>query len=347
VKNSEGAKTIVTVLRDQAKPMSITFYVLNPRNQAEDVALIERIKKEYDCLCFGAEAYPWAVDALDFNIDPQHDGSNKPYSAAAFAIEMFTDGHFWRVPHDSAVFIGKEDLDAYCAAAVLLKKHGQLSFDELGVEPDGDFVQRIALVDKSDKGGWVRESQTEMSSEEYAEKLQKDPLIAMHSYVRERAVDSVGVKQKVVNVLKWLIAGVEPEGSREKGIKIEMDAFKASKLIAVDGDIAVVESAHIGATRYAYRFGKYAIAYNPEFTANGKFEPHLKYTIGRYSPEATWNSQAIFDELNFLESQKRGEEEVEKRWGGNSEVGGSEQGYASLLSPEEVLTVIKKTVASA
>jgi hypothetical protein len=225
---------------------------------------------------------------------------------------------------------------------VLLKKHGQLSFEELGVVPNGDFIHRVALVDKSDKGGWVRDSQSEMSLEEYKAKLEADPLIAMHSYVRERAADEIAIKTKVVNVLKWLIAGVEPEGSRQKGIQTKLDAFQASKLILVDGDIAVVESTHIGATAYAYRFGKYAIAYNPEFTGSGKFEPHLKYTIGRYSPECPWNSQAIFDELNRLESQKRGEEEVKKRWGGSSEVGGSEQGYASELSPEEVLGCMEK-----
>ena len=322
--------------------MSITFYVLNPREQEANIALIERIKKDYDCLCYGAEAYEWASVALHYNIDPQHDGSGKPFSATAFAVDLFTDGHFWKVPHDSAVFIGKEDLDAYACAAVLLKKHGQLSFEDLGVQPDGNFIHRIALVDASDKGGWVRESQTELSLEEYTEKLQKDPLIAMHSYVRERAADEIAVKQKVVNVLKWLIAGVEPEGSREKGIQTKVEAFQASKLVTLDGDIAVVESTHIGATAYAYRFGKYAIAYNPEFTGNGKFEAHLKYTIGRNQPEFAWNLQAIFEELNEMESLKRDEDSVKKRWGGSSEVGGSEFGVGSLLSPEEVLSVVKQ-----
>jgi|GEM_PF-2391126 len=322
--------------------MSITFHVLNPRIQAENIALIERIKNDFGCLCFGAEAYEWAKEVLDYNIDPQHDGSGKPFSATAFAVEMFVEGHFWRVPHDTAVFIGKEDLDAYGCAAVLLKKHGQLTYEEMGVISDGNFIHRIALIDKSDKGGWAREAQTELSLEEYKEKLQADPLIALHSYVRERAADEVAVKEKVKNVLKWLIAGVEPAGSREKGIQTKLDAFQASKLVTVEGNIAVVESTHIGATGYAYRFGKYAIAYNPEFTAGGKFEPHLKYTIGRYAPEAPWNSQEIFKELNHLESEKRGEEEVKKRWGGSSEVGGSEQGIDSLLSPEEVLAGMKK-----
>src|SRR5919199_1436237 len=107
MKNREGANTLSPRNSGSKTIMSITFYVLKPSHQAEQIALIERIKNDFDCLCFGVEAHEWATSALSYNINPQHDG--KPFSATTFAIELFTDGHFWRVPHDSAVFLGGEE----------------------------------------------------------------------------------------------------------------------------------------------------------------------------------------------------------------------------------------------
>lgn len=186
--------------------MAITFHVLNAENQAESTALIERIKHDHDCACFGAKADEWAIPFLHINIHPlQIQG--KPFSATAFAADLFLDGNLWRVPHDSAVFIGEgADLDAYCCAAVILKKHGQLTFEDMGIMPDGNFIHRLAAVDAASK------NQSDLP----------DLLLAISIYVQqEQATDQVALKKKVTNVLKWLTAGVLPGDQPQTNILIE------------------------------------------------------------------------------------------------------------------------------
>jgi hypothetical protein len=91
------------------------------------------------------------------------------------------------------VFIGEQGLDTYTCAAVLLKKHGQLTFDELGIMPDGNFIHRVALIDRYEK-----------------DKVPSEVLFTPIAYLQEPAADEIAVKEKVRNLYKWLIAGTTP-----------------------------------------------------------------------------------------------------------------------------------------
>jgi hypothetical protein len=163
--------------------MAITFHVL--ANQEKDIQLIENLKKDFQCACFGINAPDWASSVLSHNMVPPNG-----FTATGFAIDLFVDGNLWRVPHDTAIFLAKEDVDSYVASAIFLRKHGQLTFREMGLVPDGNFIRRVSAVDLS-----VRH---------------KHYLIPLNSYLYESAKNSEHMKERVLGVLKWLLADINP-----------------------------------------------------------------------------------------------------------------------------------------
>ncbi len=351
--------------------MSFTVNVANPRSIADVIERLKRIKEM--AMLIGVEPQEWAKPYCLNVIDPQHGQTYiEGFSASTYAqkaikefgVTMNPDimdtpcttcfsigadrypkrglsimSEFFvglgPVPHDTHVEIGKADLDAFTAAALLLQTHHNIQYylneyemkvngvDQVGrveIIPDGNLESRVALVDQSDRGTWKRSVRQALSEQEYLAKLQADPLLPLHSYVRDFKIDPFA---RTINVLRWLLAGVEPAGYREKAITEKLAAATATQLIALEGNVAVVKSTHFGASGFAYLHAPVALCFNPQFQLSGG-EPHLKYTLCQVE-SGHIDLSSCYQDLNQVDAAVVHDEsgKIVAGWGGSPVAGGS------------------------
>lgn len=337
------------------------FALLDPRPTAEAAAANEKVF-ENPVGVLGIEVTVLALAARCNlgNIDPQHSGMGH-----CAAIELVLDHP---KPSRGATLVTiRPDLDSIGSMALfsLLGKgviqYGSLpgSGDEeshtaiYSVEGvgDGDVgeivvlpevmerLDRIAWADRSARGVWQPASLPTRENpwpRRHDADPQGDPsILGLAAAVSDY---KVALADRVALMERWLLAGDEPAGYRER-IEAErmelIDALESGDIklhevkIPAFG-IAVVESTHRAAMGLGYCLAPVVVALNPSFRFQGG-ESHRKFTVAQYEPHYV-DLKAAVAELAALEPG----------WGGSPTIVGSPQGVGSTLTTDRVVEVVSR-----
>ncbi|MFG1857482.1 hypothetical protein ACGFJT_36995 [Actinomadura geliboluensis] len=143
------------------------------------------------------------------------------------------------------------------------------------------------------------------------------------------------LQDRVALMRKWILTGHLDE---ELGIRLRLFAEALEALEALDvqvqGGIAVVSGSHRLGLSLGYRHAPVVVATNPAFTWQGG-EPHRKHTVARWNSAHPMGWKRMLDELRAREPG----------WGGSSAICGSPQGVASVLTQEQVLDVVVRSLS--
>lgn len=120
------------------------------------------------------------------------------------------------------------------------------------------------------------------------------------------------------------------------------EARKASKVETVAGGrIAVVVSTHRFATNIGYEMAQVVVATNPAMPVIGEGgkptgETYLKHTVCRWDSNVPLDIEGALQEL----------QQIEPKWGGQENIKGSTQNISSVLTTEQVVSVVEKYLRS-
>ncbi len=305
------------------------FALLDPRNVPAAQAANDAVFAGAPQGVLGIEVTVAALAAKCVlgNIDPQHSGGDASRAAIEEALEV-------ELPPDGATLATvRADLDALGAMAVLAMRADGAALGAAALARVGD----IAAADKFARGGWpgVRPLPTTDNPwpAEGAGASDSRPLAAMAAAVADFRVP---IEERVAQMRHWLLTGEEPARYRAQVETERTDLVRALEAgeikisPALDGRVAVVESAHRAAMMVGYASAPVVIAINPVFRVSAG-EAHRKLTIAAFEPR--WcDIRAALGQLA----------ELEPGWGGSPTIGGSPQGVSSALTTEQVVEVVAR-----
>ncbi|MSU55171.1 MAG: hypothetical protein EXS46_01360 [Candidatus Taylorbacteria bacterium] len=303
------------------------FGLIDPRSIPEAKVANEKLfENPYGVLGIEVTIPAYAEKCTLGNIDPQHSDGNVDLAAIEVAQTL-------EVPPSGASMVTvRADIDALGAMALL--KH-RASGGEVTSEMIAR-IQNIASSDKFARGGWP--GKTDLPSKEQpwpksGSASETESLAAIAARVMDFKAP---LADRMKSVEEYLTTGTEPAGYREKveAERADMAAALEKGAIKIEmfagGNIAYVESSHRAGTSLGYSQAPVVVAFNPAFK-QGPGEAYRKYTVCQY--EGTWAD---------LVAAKNELAQLEEGWGGSPNIIGSPQGKSSELSPEQVITIVKK-----
>lgn len=259
------------------------------------------------------------------NIDPQHTGGNVNLAAIEAAIVE-------EIPLEDAVLATvRADLDSVGAMAIL-----SLRAQEQDLSPAMPRIELVATSDKFARGNWhpvhlpTKENPWPQGGEAASDVSE---LAAIAASVADFKIP---LSQRVAWMEHWLLTGEEPVNYRGQVETERLDLIEALETgqirteLMLGGKVAVVETTHRAATMVGYAMAPVVVALNPAFKLGGG-EPHLKFTVCQFQAGYV-DLKQVFAELS----------QQEPGWGGSPTIGGSPQGVSSVLTMEEVVSVVGK-----
>lgn len=278
------------------------------------------------------------------NIDPQHTGGQPDLAA----IEAAVTYDLGRITADEVWLVtDRPDLDSIGAMAVLAIRVA---------DPDGKIgwlasqqnrLRVVADADKATGGPWKpRELPARQNPWPEAKAVSdRADLAAIAAFVADFRVP---MEKRVDGMESWLIAGVEPDGYRERVEAERLEMIRALEdgtiTVRMAGTykcpVAVVTSTHRAATTVGYAHAPVVVAMNPEFRWQGG-EPHTKITVCQWAPGYIDLRSAVADLNQADPVAAQG-----NTWGGSPTIVGSPQGISPGLSSDQVITVVRRHLTS-
>ncbi len=210
----------------------------------------------------------------------------------------------------------------------------------LTVYPDADSVTGMAILANRESGDPVDPEIVQLVAnyDKYGPSMGRpaDLLIAVS---RIASSNSMAMTDKVEWIRRALRGEVDEQqvaGFVEDHDRDFLEAQAATTVaLRLDGKVAIVESKHRYATKIGYMYAKVLICVNPEFPVNFKNDSdgtYRKYTICRFNQYVPFDLPKALVDLLSLESG----------WGGRADIVGSPIGSSSVLTLEQVLSVVEK-----
>ena len=263
------------------------------------------------------------------NIDPQHGGGagiGAPEGAAAIEACLTVTPP----PAGTTLVTVRPDLDAFGAMALLALRHA-------GDTPSPAMQERIdrtARADRFDHGPWPGPRPLPSRCDEFASVTDQDPaLVAVTGAMFDRELT---VRDRVGLAARWLEAGVEPAGYRERWTAHGQALIGglASGAVVVEpsagGRIALVTSRLPGSLRLGYCLAPVVVAHDPGSPGADPPAPR-RVVVAQYGPGHV-GLREVRDVLAWREPG----------WGGSSTIIGSPQGRPCGLGVETILEVVAR-----
>lgn len=174
--------------------------------------------------------------------------------------------------------------------------------------------------------------------------MQQDELKALYTTIGGIAADHTkSLSERVGYIQDCLDGSINPEIIATYVAKKQKDFEDARKNLTltdiIPGKVVYVEGNHRFAMSLGYESAPVVIAYNPamQVFADGKptGETYGKYTIGLQSDAVDFPLDTVVEILNGKEPGR----------GGRGTIAGSPQNVSSVLTPEQVLEIVKVSLA--
>ena len=263
------------------------------------------------------------------NIDPQHGGGLGVGTAGAdAAIEACLT--VTPPPVGATLVTVRPDLDAFGAMALLaLRRAGRPPSPAMR-----ERIDRAARADRFDHGSWPGPRPLPETAGELALAAGQDPaLVAVTGamFDRERSA-----RERVGLAARWLAAGAEPPGYRErwaeraKGLIGGLASGAITIESVAEGRIALLTSRIRGSLRLGYCLAPVVVAHDP---GRPDAEPPAprRIVIAQYALGHV-DLRVVRDTLGKLEPG----------WGGSNTILGSPQGRPCGLAPAKVVEVVAR-----
>ena len=283
------------------------------------------------------------------NIDPQHSGGDTSLAAIEAALEY---GDFWtayrselaEADKPTAVLVTvRPDLDSVGALAIIaIRMENWIAEREPYGFPmyctfEGNTARRIRAVANSDKFSrekWSGKQAFPTAENPWPEgkqaSIEASELAAIAACVSDFKQP---FDDRVAAMKRWLWAGTQPEGYLEKVTDERMELIQALERGDIQVEtfdrVAVVETTHRAATLVGYCVAPVVVALNPHFRFQGGDE-HRKFTICQHEAGHV-NLNSVLSELERLETG----------WGGSPTIIGSPQGVSSVLTIDQIVSVVE------